>query len=296
MTEMAGTVDLAYDHCQRITKEQAKNFYYAFVTLPKRKRHAIYAAYAFCRLCDDIADEELPLEEKIHQLAQTRQKLGEAFVGTPDGPIFIALEDASTEFAIPQEYFLEVLQGVEMDLTNTRYRTFEELQPYCYKVACTVGLICIEVFGYEDPSAKDYAIDLGMAMQLTNILRDIKEDLQRGRIYIPLEEIESFDYSEEELIQEIINEQFTALMAFQVERARHYFEKGKRLLPLLSPRSRTCPAVLHGLYSQILDRIESSGYNVFDRRIGLTTPEKLILTAKLWAESLTPDIPLLRGS
>lgn len=293
---MSGTVELAYRHCRHIAREQARNFYYAFVTLPKRKRLAIYAAYAFCRLCDDIADEELSLEVKIDQLAETRQRLADAFVGKAQELVFIALQDAFREFNIPLEYFEDVTRGVEMDLTQTRYRTFDELQSYCYKVACSVGLICIQVFGYNDSQAKDHAINLGLAMQLTNILRDIKEDAHRGRIYIPLDEIEAFGYSEEELQQGVINEQFRALMAFQVKRARHYFETSKRLLPLLSMRSRACPGVLGGLYSGVLDRIESAGYDVFDRRIGLSTPQKLMLTAKLWAESLTPSIHRLRES
>lgn len=291
---MATEIELAYDHCQRIAKDQAKNFYYAFRTLPARKRRAIYAAYAFCRYCDDIADESLPVEEKQRQLAHTRQLLADSKKGAAREPVFAALEDASNEFGIPADYFEDVIDGVEMDLTWTRFRNFEELRTYCHKVASVVGLICIEVFGYKDPKAKEYAIDLGIAMQMTNIMRDIKEDAQRGRIYIPLDEMARFGYSEQDLMVGVVNDAFLDLMRFQSARARQYFASGRRLVPLLSPASRACPAVLHGVYSAILDRIESSGFNVFERRIGLSRPEKLFITAKLWAGSLIPSIPLLR--
>ena len=291
---MATELELAYDHCQRIAKDQAKNFYYAFRTLPAQKRRAIYATYAFCRYCDDIADEPLPVEEKQRQLAHTRQLLADSKKGASRDPVFAALEDASHRFGIPVGYFEEVIEGVEMDLTWTRFQDFEELRAYCQKVASVVGLICIEVFGYQDPKAKDYAIDLGIAMQLTNIMRDIKEDAQRGRIYIPLDEMARFGYSEQELMDGVVNDAFLDLMRFQAARARRYFASGGRLMPLLLPKSRACPAVLHGVYSAILDRIESSGFNVFERRIGLSMPEKLFITAKLWAGSLIPAIPLIR--
>ena len=291
---MATELELAYDHCQRIAKEQAKNFYYAFRTLPPKKRRAIYAAYAFCRLCDDIADEDLPLDEKRRRFEQTRQRLADRHNGRADEPVFAALDDASTAFGIPEHYFEEVIRGVEIDLTLNRFQTFEELRAYCYGVASVVGLICVEVFGYEDPKAKDYAVDLGLAMQLTNILRDIKEDAERNRIYIPLDEMAQFGYSEAELMDGAVNDGFRELMTFQAARARRYFDSGVRLLPLLSPESRACPAVLHGVYSTVLDRIEASGFNVFEKRIGLSTPEKLLIMARLWAGSLIPAVPLLR--
>ena len=291
---MASELGQAYDHCQRIAKEHAKNFYYAFRTLPPRKRRAIYATYAFSRYCDDIADEELPSEEKQSRFARTRHMLAQSCHRAPDNPLFTALRDASIAFAIPLEYFEEIIDGVEMDLTWTRFEDFEELRRYCYKVASVVGLICIEVFGYQDTRAKEYAIDLGLAMQLTNILRDIKEDAERGRIYIPLDEMASFGYSEQELMGGVVNDPFRRLMRFQVARARRSFDSGRRLFPLLNPESRACAAVLHGVYSAILDRIEGSGFNVFERRIGLSTPEKLFLAARLWARLSIPSVPLLR--
>ena len=289
---MATELDQAYDHCQRIAKEHAKNFYYAFKTLPTDKRRAIYATYAFCRLCDDIADEEMALEEKGRRFAETRRLLDDSLRGNSDGPVFTALEDAANSFGIPEKYFEEVIEGVEMDLMKSRFADFEELRAYCYKVASVVGLVCIEVFGYKDPRAKEYAIDLGLAMQITNILRDVKEDAERDRVYLPLDEIERFGYSVEELMAGVVNEPFRRLMTHQAQRARAYFDSGKRLLPLIDQESRVCPAVLHGVYSALLDRIEASGFEVFERRIRVSTPKKLMITARHWAGGLMPSLPM----
>lgn len=291
---MGTELELAYDHCQRIAKEHARNFYYAFRTLPPKKRRAIYAAYAFCRHCDDIADEEMPFDEKERQFALTRRDLSDGRHDPNNSPMWAALENAADVFNIPQSYFEEVIQGVELDLTKSRFETFEELREYCYMVASVVGLICIEVFGYEDPIAKEYAIDLGIAMQLTNIIRDVKEDAERDRIYIPLDDIARFGYSEKQLMDGVNNAEFRALMKHQADRARSYFDSGKKLIPLLSSESRACPSVLHGVYSALLDRIEDSDFDVFQSRIGLSTQKKLYITAKLWATSKMPLFATLR--
>lgn len=288
---MATELDQAYDHCQRIAKEHARNFYYAFRTLPSKKRRAIYAAYAFCRYCDDVADEELASDEKNRLFAELRHDLAESRSGNSDGPVLQALQDASQAFGIPYEYYEEVIEGVEMDLVKTRFADFEELKAYCYKVASVVGLICIEVFGYEDQNAREYAVDLGIAMQITNILRDVREDAERDRIYLPQDDMAMFGYSERELMEGVVNDAFRNLMAYQVQRARRYFESGKRLFPLLPSESRACPMMLHAVYSGVLDRIEESGYNVFERRIGLSKPEKLLMLARLWAANLIPSMP-----
>ena len=288
---MATELELAYDHCQRVAKSEAKNFYYGFRTLPIRQRRSIYAAYAFCRICDDIADGASPLEEKRRLLAETRQLLLSIERGPVSGPTLIALADTLAAFDIPTRYFEEVIEGVEMDLVQTSYRSFEDLRKYCYKVASAVGLICMEIFGYEDAIAKEYAVDLGLAMQLTNILRDVKEDARRGRIYIPLDEIASFGYSPEELRDGVINDAFRALMRHQIARARRYFESGRRLLPMVPAQASACPAILIAVYSRILDRIESSDFDVFTRRVGLSAIEKLLMMARLWATSLIPVYP-----
>ena len=284
-----GTVlEEAYAHCQRVTKAEAKNFYYAFVTLPKAKRRAIFAAYAFCRLCDDIADEPLPLGEKRRKLREVDTALERARDGQPDGPVYSALAHAVHTYEIPWEDLAEVARGVEMDLTLNRYETFDDLAAYCYRVASVVGIICIHIFGFSDPVARGYAIDLGLGMQLTNILRDLREDAEMGRVYLPQEELRRFGYPEEALMAGEVNDDFVRLMRFQVARARGYIDSGKRLLPLLPVRTRACPAVLGGLYSRVLDRIEQRGYDVFARRISLPTREKLLLAVRLWLQSYLP--------
>ena len=179
-------------------------------------------------------------------------------------------------------------RGVEMDLTLSRYETFEDLATYCYRVASVVGIICIHIFGFTDPVAREYAVDLGLGMQLTNILRDIKEDAEMDRVYLPQEELRRFEYPEEALMAGETSDEFTRLMRFQVARARGYFDSGKRLLPLLPVRSRACPAVLGGLYSRVLDRIEQRDYDVFERRVSLPTREKLFLAVRLWLQSYVP--------
>ena len=286
---MESDLKAAHDHCQRVTRAEAKNFYYAFRTLPARKRRAIYAAYAFCRLCDDIADGDLPPDEKGRLLDETRARLGsDANAGRH--PVFLALHDTIEAFDIPVRHFHEIIDGVEMDLTTTRYGTFEELRVYCYRVASAVGLVCIEIFGYEGEEAKEYAVDMGLAMQLTNIIRDVREDSLRGRIYVPLDELERFRYTEQDLEQGVVNESFRQLMEYQAARARGHFERGRRIVPLLSADSRACLALLHGLYSRILDRIEATGFDVYSRRVGLGTHEKLFLLARLWAASFVPSL------
>ena len=191
-------------------------------------------------------------------------------------------------------YYEEVIRGVESDLVKNRFESFDELKEYCYRVASVVGLICIEVFGYDDESAKEYAVDMGLAMQLTNILRDLKEDSGRDRIYIPLDEMARFGYSEDALKRGVINDSFRRLIAFQVERARAYYDSSSRLFPLVSAESRACPRGLHAAYQAILDRIESSGYDVFSRRIGLSAAEKLMIAGRLWVGSFVPSVPLFR--
>ena len=283
---MANDIELAYSHCQRVTKENARNFYYTFRPMPADKRRAMYAVYAYCRLCDDIADGELPIEQKYRGFEEIRQNLVADAPSGEDAPTFQALHDAALRFQIPYRYFEEILQGVEMDMVKSRFASFDELREYCYKVASVVGLVCIRIFGFNDPSAKKYAVDMGLAMQLTNILRDVKEDIERGRIYIPLDEMSRFEYTEAELERGAVTEGFRSLMAYQAERARGYFESSRALFPLISADARTCPRLMHATYSGILERIEEAGFDVFERRIGISAGTKLMLLARLWAGSL----------
>lgn len=279
---MPPSLEEAYAYCTELTRSRARNFYYAFITLPKEKRKAIYAAYAFCRLSDDYSDEDIPVDEKAALLSGLHEELDGAFEQGPESPVFVALLDASQRYGIPRDYFHEIIKGVEMDLTNHSYPNFEELYRYCYRVASVVGLVCIEIFEYTDERARGYATDMGIAMQLTNILRDIEEDCGRGRVYLPQDELARHGVTVESLRVGETGPGFRAMMEEQVSRARGYFERSAALLPLLRPRSRLCPAVLRALYSAVLDRIEARDYDVFGERVALSSREKLAITARAW--------------
>ena len=287
-TDLAIDLESAYEACREITRREAKNFYYAFLTLPAAKRRAIYAAYAFCRHCDDSVDEEASTDAKLKALTDLQASLDSAYSGTASSPVYVALADVALNYDIPQDYFQEIILGVESDLVKDRFQNFGELREYCYRVASVVGLICLQIFGYEDDDAKEYAVDLGLAMQLTNIIRDVREDFDMGRVYLPQDEMARFGYSEEDLKNGVRNQAFHDLMEFQAKRAREYFDLGFKLLPYLSRRSRACPAVLGALYSKVLDRIEASDYDVLESRVSLSKAEKIGITAKTWLGSMLP--------
>ena len=282
LTRDSVSLEEAYSYCRSLTRQRARNFYFAFLSLPSRQRKAIYAAYAFCRGCDDYSDDDIEPERKVTLLEDYRRQLQACLRGEPSGPVFVALHDVVQRYNIPHEYFNDIINGVQMDLTVTRYASFEELYAYCYRVASVVGLVCLEIFGYSDAQARDSAIDLGIGMQLVNILRDIKEDAERDRVYLPLDEMERFGYTEADVFRGVVNKEFVELMKFQAQRARRYFEQGERMLPLLRARSRPCPAILRGLYTQLLSKIEARGWDVFEDRVRLSTPKKLWLAGKIW--------------
>lgn len=288
--DIQAEVKKAYAYCRAITKTRAQNFYYAFLTLPSHQRRSIYAAYAFCRTCDDYSDEGDSIPEKAARLTEFRKKFDAAASGKAQDKLFIALHNSIEVHHIPHHYFHEIIDGMEMDLKYSRYATFEELQRYCYHVASVVGLICLEIFTYTDQKAKDYAVALGTAMQLTNILRDIAEDAARGRIYIPQEDLRKFHYTEQELLAGTLNDSFKELMRFEVQRARSYFEISRKLESLVPPRPGACISVLRGLYEHILSRIEAADYNVFRKRISLPVSQKLMLTGSLWTQSLAKSV------
>ena len=282
------TLDLAYKECRSISRREAKNFYYAFLTLPAAQRKAIYVAYAFCRHCDDSVDRVASTQEKLTALRELEESLRQTYAGYASEPVFAALADVAERFDIPEEYFRQVLAGVESDLVKNRYQDFEELRNYCYQVASVVGLICLQIFGYKDAEAKEHAVDLGLAMQLTNIARDVKEDLEYDRIYLPEQEMARFGYSEQELRSGLVNDAFIELMRFQTQRAKDYFRSGFRLLPYLPRRSRACPAVLGQLYRKLLGRIEDADYDVLNHRVSLSTGEKVRVTAQTWLTTVLP--------
>jgi phytoene synthase len=273
-----------------MTRAASTNFYYAFLTLPPDKRSAIYAVYAFCRLCDDIVDEPERRATAPEELRATRAKLSGAYTGEADGPIWTALSDAQRRFGISESHLADVIAGCEMDLTQNRYATFSDLEQYCRRVAGAVGLVVIEVCGYSDPHAVQHAIDLGIGMQLTNIVRDLAEDARNGRVYLPQDEMLRFEYSEAELFAGEINGQFRALMQYQCVRARRYFASGEKLFPYLDRRTRACPETVYRVYRGLLDRTEAAGYDVFSRRITLSRRTKLALAARLWLRSRFPAL------
>ena len=278
---MRDGLDAAYYYCQSLTKREAKNFYYGFMLLPSEQRRAIYAAYAFARECDDIVDEGLPVDEATSRLATYQSALDACLAGVSDGPVFQALGHAIETYGIPHEYFYDLVRGVTRDLTVQRYSTFDELKEYCYLVASIVGLISIEIFGYRGgDKARRHAADLGIALQLTNILRDIQEDAARDRIYLPLEELDAFGYSAEELFAGRVTPGFRRLLAFNIERARQYYQEGRKLLPYLPRRARACVGVMAGIYSSILDDIQRDPAVVFRERVSLSTGQKLVLAGR----------------
>jgi len=273
-------------YCKRITKERAKNFYWAIVTLPREKRSAVYSIYTFARRCDDIADSSWELEKKQAHLSREREKLEDLYSGKADGKLYEALGETVDEYEIPRTYFDQLIRGVEMDLTRDRYATFKDLKVYCFRVASVVGLALIEIFGYSDDEAKKYAIDFGLGMQLTNIIRDVAEDYERGRIYIPEEDRDKFGCDFSEVDSNGITEEFRALMDYEASRARQYFERGKQLFTYLSPRTRACPAGLYGVYSNLLRKMEKSGWDVWDERTSLSTVKKVSSVLGQWFVSL----------
>ena len=286
MAALNTELERAYADCRDLTRREAKNFFYAFITLPTDKRRAICAAYAFCRHCDDSVDEAASPEEKLSALTSLQDSLEQAYRGHAPSPMFLALADTADRYDIPQDYFREIILGVESDLVKTRYRDFDELREYCYRVASVVGLVCLQIFRYrpqDGAAAREHAVDLGLAMQLTNIMRDVREDWDMGRVYLPQDEMARFGYTEEDLRDGVRNEAFVELLRHQGQRARGYFRSGFRLLPCLSRRSRGCPAVLGAIYSRLLERIEATGYDVLgERRIALSAAEKTRITARAW--------------
>lgn len=270
---------------RRVTKGSGSNFYYSFLFLPKAKREAIYAVYAFCRLSDDLVDEAMAGGDPTAALNGWRKELDGYFQDRVGHPVIVAAGQAARRFNIPKRYFDELLNGMEMDLTRRRYATFEELYTYCYRVAAVVGLICIEVFGYTNPRTKEYAERLGIAFQLTNILRDLAVDAARGRVYLPKDEMMRFGYSEEALLAGVYSEAFVELMRFQCGRARQYYQAASLALPSEDRRSLLAAEIMRAIYYRLLLQIEEQRYNVFRGNIALPKSQKLLLASGLWLRS-----------
>jgi 15-cis-phytoene synthase len=262
------SVQEAYAEVGRITRREAKNFAYGIMVLPRAKRQAIAAVYAFARRVDDVADGELPPEEKRAELEELRAALD----GESSDPVFVALQDARERFGIPREPLEAFIDGGLQDLEQSTYADFDELRGYCEKVAGAVGLACVPVYGSSDV---EHAMTLGIALQLINIIRDVDEDRQLGRVYLPQDELAAFGVEELALSPE-----FRELMAFEAERARTYLAEGLRLLDSLDRRSALCVRTFAGLYRETLDRIEAGGFDVFGEKTRLSAPRKLAVVAR----------------
>jgi phytoene synthase len=283
------TLPEAQAYCTAVTKRSGSNFYYSFLFLPRTRREAMYAVYAFCREVDSAVDDAPPESDPHKALRRWREELASAYHGTPTHPVAVSLADHARRLAIPQEYFEELIAGVEMDLTTSRYATFDDLYRYCYRVASVVGLICLHVFGTRSSLARDYAVNLGLAFQLTNILRDLSTDADRGRIYLPQEDLARFRYPEGDLMARTYNQNFLELMRFESARARDFYEKARLAAEALPPADRRAlrvAEIMRGVYARILDRIEASDYRIFGPRISLTSPHRMAIAAGVWLRSL----------
>lgn len=285
---IAPDLQKAYEFCRQTARTHAKSFYFSAQFLPREKRRAIYAVYALCRYVDDAVDARAVHDGEGARAAVAvwQNDLDKVFNGEPfDSPVLMAWGDMLTRYPIKQEYPLELMRGVLMDTHIKRYETWNDLRLYCYRVASVVGLMVVEIFGYRNADTLLYAENLGLAMQLTNILRDIGEDLRVGRVYLPQEDLRRFGYSEAELRRGEVNAHFVALMRFEIERARSLYREAERGIPLLHKDSRFTVLLAARLYARILDKIEANLFDVFTRRAHLTLVGKLHLAPGIWRES-----------
>jgi len=268
------------EYCQDKTAKSGSSFYYSFLFLPPDQRRAITAVYAFCREVDDVVDEISDQEIAQNKLNWWRDEIARLFDGTPQHPVTKSLAVAIKDFNLPQDHFIEILDGMEMDLHYDAYPSFKELSLYCHRVASIVGIMAVEIFGHQDRQTIKYAHNLGMAFQLTNILRDVKEDVERGRVYIPLDELKRFNISPEDLQTGSKQEQLKQLFQFQAQRAREYYTKAFELLPDSDRNTQRSGIIMAKIYLTILDEIEKNDFNVLKKRTSLTPLRKLWIAWK----------------
>ena len=290
-------IERAYEYCKSVTKNHAKSFYFAAKFLPKRKQKPIYALYALCRHIDDEVDEaEISSEsdavaavenwKRRLNLIYQNGKLDSENIKTKDqNLVLLAWADLLKTYKIKQEFALDLMKGVLSDTHINRYETFDELYIYCYRVASTVGLMSSEIFGYKEEITLKYAEALGIAMQLTNILRDIKEDSAMNRIYLPLEDLKKFDVSENQIFAGEFDENFVNLMKFQIDRARKYYVEAEKGISLLEKDTRFTVLLASRLYEKILDEIENQNHNIFTGRAHTTKIQKISAIPKIWFEA-----------
>jgi len=272
------SLEESYAYCRNVAKSRAKNFYYSFVLLDPDRKNAMCAVYAFMRYCDDLSDEPGATHSAMDRWSEA---LTEALAGRPDSsPVWPAFLDAVQRYRIPHEYFHDMIRGVASDLEQQEIRTFDDLYRYCYRVASVVGLTIIHIFGFTSPEALPLAEKCGIAFQLTNILRDVREDSELGRSYLPGEDLERFGVTGDDLRAGTRSERFGALMEFEIARAQQYYRESRPLLGLVQPQTRASLWALITIYSSLLDRIAESHYDVLRRRISLGVTEKIWIVAR----------------
>jgi phytoene synthase len=270
------------EYCQEKAAQSGSSFYYSFLFLPPEQRRAITALYAFCREVDDIADECSDISLAQVKLAWWRREIATVHGGRPQHPVAQALAEASKTFSLPQDKLQEIMDGMEMDFTRNRYPDFSSLALYCHRVAAVVGELSAEIFGYSDRRTLDYARDLGMAFQLTNIIRDVGEDARRDRIYLPLDELSRFAVSVVDILSGRETPQFKQLIKFQIARARDYYQRAFTALPAADRKSQRAGLIMAGIYRALLHEIQADGCHVLTRRVSLTPLRKFWIAWKTW--------------
>ncbi|HKW91755.1 MAG TPA: presqualene diphosphate synthase HpnD [Methylomirabilota bacterium] len=269
----------------RLTRKSRSNFFYAFLCLPRAQREAIYACYAFCRIVDDAVDLGQDREAQRQELQRWRDEIGRVYEGRPEHPAGQRLQVAVRRFPIPRAALEEIIAGVEMDMDHPTYETFEDLRPYCYRVASAVGLCCIEIFGYSDPRTREYAVNLGIALQLTNILRDVQADARVGRVYLPQADLRRFGVTAEDLAAGRYTPQFVQLMTFEAARARDYYQRAWAGLPAADARRLFAAEIMGRTYFALLRAIEARRFDVFGGRIALPARRRVVIALRGWLGS-----------
>jgi phytoene synthase len=269
-------------YCQEKASSSGSSFYYSFMFLPPERRQAITALYAFCREVDDVVDECHDLQVAQTKLDWWRNEVRQVYGGQPQHPVGQALKDVIQRFPLPMEQLLEIIDGMQMDLTQTRYLDWKALNLYCYRVASVVGLLSAEIFGYTNRQTLKYAHDLGLAFQLTNIIRDVGEDARRGRIYLPVDELQRFNVPARQILDARHSDNFRDLMAFQAARARQLYDQAFAQLPAEDRKAQRPGLIMAAIYRTLLDEIEADGFLVLDRRTSLTPLRKIWIAGRTW--------------
>lgn len=268
------------EYCRNKAAKSGSSFYYSFMFLPPQKRQAIIALYAFCREVDDAVDEIADPDVAAQTLAWWRQEIDQTFNGTPSHPVGKALQTALAHFELHPEYFHEIIDGMEMDLQQQSYPAFKHLALYCHRVASVVGLLAAEIFGYQNRQTLKYAEKLGLAFQLTNIIRDVREDAERGRIYLPQEDLQRFNVSRDDILSLRQTPALSALLQFEAQRARDLYQEAKNLLPQEDRFNQRTGLIMSAIYEATLDELEHEGFQVMQHRLSLTPLRKLWLAWK----------------